>query len=50
MWRAPNSSALAGGRIVGVNLEHEGQYMCDVYLFTIDLRMEKPVQFTVIGK
>ena len=47
-WTFPNSTMFSG-RIKGVELEHEGLYMCEVFLSTIDLVKKKPVQFKVIG-
>ena len=48
-WTGPDDSSHSG-MINNVQLHHEGEYRCDVFISDKDLTMKKPVNFTVIGK
>ncbi len=37
------------GRITSVTLDHEGQYMCELFLTLVNLIVLRPIQFKVIG-
>ena len=45
-----NASNPVNDQIINVNLTHEGNYMCEVYVGVLDLTMKKNVTFYVIGE
>ena len=49
MWKNSTNSTHSG-EFADVQLAHEGEYTCEVFLSAIDLIMTKLVRFTVIGK
>ena len=49
-WMNSSRSTIPNGRINSVQLSHEGQYTCELYLSTLNLVVEKVTQFIVIGE